>query len=49
MCLDPDVVPPLAGFRPYAILGVFCVLFLNAHFFDFVTPGDHVPSFYNSV
>jgi hypothetical protein len=23
MCLDPDVVPPLAGFRLYAILGVF--------------------------
>ncbi len=23
MCLDPDVVPPLAGFRLYDILGVF--------------------------
>ncbi len=23
MCLDPGVVPPLAGFRLYAILGVF--------------------------
>jgi hypothetical protein len=23
MCLDPDVVSPLAGFRLYAILGVF--------------------------
>jgi hypothetical protein len=23
MCLDLDVVPPLAGFRLYAILGVF--------------------------
>jgi hypothetical protein len=22
-CLDPDVVPPLAGFRLYAILSVF--------------------------
>ncbi len=23
MCLDPDLVPPLAGFRLYAVLGVF--------------------------
>ncbi len=23
ICLDPDVVPPLTGFRFYAILGVF--------------------------
>jgi hypothetical protein len=23
MCLDPDVVPPMAGFRLYAIQGVF--------------------------
>jgi hypothetical protein len=23
MCLDPDVVPPLAGFRLFAVLGVF--------------------------
>jgi hypothetical protein len=35
MCLDPDVVPPLAGFRLYAILGVF-------HHFLFVPP-DSVP------
>jgi hypothetical protein len=23
MCLDPDVIPPMAGFRLLAVLGVF--------------------------
>ncbi len=40
MCLDPDVFPPLAGFRLYAILGVFHhVLFLPSVCIDlFITP-----------
>ncbi len=28
MCLDPDMVPPLAGFRHYAIPGVFTIFSL---------------------
>jgi hypothetical protein len=28
MCLDPDVVPPLAGFRLFAVLGVFTIFSL---------------------
>jgi hypothetical protein len=45
--LDPDVVPPLAGFRLYAVLGVFhhvlsvppvCIFKLLTVFDLFITP-----------
>jgi hypothetical protein len=59
MCLDPDVVPPLSGFRLYAILGVslpamFSLFLLYAFLkvltvFDLFHSWDLVPSFYNSV
>jgi hypothetical protein len=54
MCLDPDVVPPLAGFLLVAVLGVlhhilsvFSVCFFKtAHCFrSFYIPRDRVPDF----
>ncbi len=48
MCLDPDVVPPLAGFLLFAVEGVFsmfslCLLYaffnLLTVFYLFITPG----------
>ena len=58
MCLDPDVVPPLAGFLLVAVLGVlhhilsviFVCIFEAAHCFrSFYVSRDCVPGFHNSV
>ncbi len=57
-CLDPDVVPPLAGFLLVAVLGILhhilsvvsvCV-FETAHCFrSFYVSRDWVPGLHNSV
>ncbi len=58
MCLDPDVVPPLAGFLLVAVLGVLhhilsvssVCIFKTAHCFrSFYITRDHVPGFHDSV
>ncbi len=58
MCLDPDVVPPMAGFLLVAFLGVlhhilsvvFVCVFETAHCFrSFYVSRDCVPGFHNSV
>ncbi len=58
MCLGPDVVPPLVGFRLYAILGLFhhvlsvpsvCIIKTAPCSLSFYHSWDHVPSFYNAV
>ncbi len=58
MCLDPDVVPPLAGFCLYADLGDFhhvlsvpsvCIFETDHCFWSIDHSKDHVPSFHNSA